>query len=122
MAANASICSLFIVIAFLGFNLISAVKVGDTESGKCSWYAGPGTTANGEWFDGSTMTAAHKTLPFNTMVRTSFKGRSVTLRINDRGPFVAGRILDVSRRAAEMMGTIDTGVWDCTLTIVSLPK
>lgn len=121
MVFKISTCSLFIVSVFLGFNLILAVKPGDTEKGKCSWYSGPGTTANGEYFDGSTMTAAHKTLPFNTVIQTSYNGKTVKLRINDRGPFVTGRILDVSKAAASRLDTIDKGVWDCTLKIISVP-
>lgn len=74
------------------------------QSGKASWY-GPGfhgrTTANGERYNMHAMTAAHKTLPFGTMVRVINKrnGKSVTLRINDRGPYKAGRIIDLSKAA-----------------------
>ncbi|XP_044006306.1 probable endolytic peptidoglycan transglycosylase RlpA [Aphidius gifuensis] len=116
--------NLFIVLSSLGLNLILAQNVGDTESGICSWYGEPseeGTTANGEHFDGTDMTAAHKTLPFNTVVSVGYNGQTVTVRINDRGPFTPGRILDVSKRAATDLGVIDKGIWDCTLTIESLP-
>ncbi len=79
------------------------------EVGIASWY-GPGfhgkTTASGQRYDMYAMTAAHKTLPFGTRVRvTNLKNRrSVVLTINDRGPFVAGRIVDVSKRAAQALG------------------
>jgi rare lipoprotein A len=78
------------------------------ETGIASWYGDAfhgGTTANGEAFDMDTMTAAHPTLPMPTLVRVTNldNGRSVTLRVNDRGPFKAGRIIDVSRRAAELL-------------------
>ncbi|MEP3422068.1 MAG: septal ring lytic transglycosylase RlpA family protein [Erythrobacter sp.] len=68
-------------------------------------------TANGERFDMRAMTAAHKTLPFGTMVRVTNprNGRSVTVRINDRGPFIAGRTIDLSRGAAERIGMISSG-------------
>ena len=58
-------------------------------------------TASGERFNPNTLTAAHKTLPFGTKVRITYKGRSVVVRINDRGPFVRGRTIDLSRAAAK---------------------
>lgn len=79
------------------------------ETGIASWY-GPGfharRTANGETFDQDTLTAAHPTLQMPTLVRVTNleNGRSAVLRVNDRGPFVNGRILDVSRRSAELLG------------------
>ena len=77
--------------------------------GEASWY-GPGfhgrLTANGERFDQEAMTAAHKTLPFGTrvLVRVPRTGREVVVRINDRGPYVAGRIIDLSSAAANAIG------------------
>lgn len=72
-----------------------------------SWY-GPGfngrRTASGERFDQWAMTAAHRTLPFGTLVKVTHKGRSVVVRINDRGPFIRGRHLDLSRGAAKRIG------------------
>lgn len=93
------------------------------QVGIASWY-GPNfhgnRTANGEIFDMNKMTAAHKSLPFETKVRvTDLKSnRSVTVRINDRGPFIKGRILDLSRRAAEKLGIIDTGTAEVGLQII----
>lgn len=68
-------------------------------------------TANGERFDMNAMTAAHRTLPFGTQVRVTNprNGRSVTVRINDRGPFIRGRTIDLSRRAARELGMIQRG-------------
>ena len=83
--------------------------------GSASWY-GPGfhgrTTANGEQFDENTLTAAHKTLPFNTRLKVTnrMNGRSVVVRINDRGPYIGNRTLDLSRAAADCLGSIGTGV------------
>ena len=83
-------------------------------SGNASWY-GPGfagrLTANGEVFDPSQLTAAHKTLPFGTRVRVTNlnNGRSIDVRINDRGPFKPGRVIDLSRAAAERIGMIGSG-------------
>lgn len=79
------------------------------QCGSASWY-GPGfhgrTTANGERFDQNAMTAAHKRLPFGAKVRVTnqINGKSLTLRINDRGPFAKGRILDASKAAAGKLG------------------
>jgi rare lipoprotein A len=79
------------------------------EVGIASWY-GPGfqgkRTANGERFDTRALTAAHKTLPFGTRVRVKSlaDGKEVVVRINDRGPFIAGRIIDLSRAAAQALG------------------
>ena len=84
------------------------------ESGVPSWY-GPDfhgrQTANGEKYDMNAMTAAHRTLPFNTMVLVENldNGRSVKVRINDRGPFAKGRIIDLSKAAAEKMDMIGPG-------------
>ncbi len=79
------------------------------ETGIASWY-GPGfhgkSTANGESFDQNALTAAHRTLPMPSMVRVTNldNGRSIKVRINDRGPFKNGRIIDLSRRAADLLG------------------
>jgi rare lipoprotein A len=69
-------------------------------------YAGGSKTASGENFDPGQLTAAHRTLPFGTMVRVTNKttGQSVVVRINDRGPFIRGRVIDLSPRAAAAVG------------------
>lgn len=85
-----------------------------TETGIASWY-GPGfhkgRTASGEVYDKYEMTAAHRTLQMPSLVRVTNldNGRSVIVRVNDRGPFKRGRVIDVSKRAAEMLGMIGTG-------------
>ena len=77
------------------------------NGGVASWY-GPGfagrKTANGERFNPSEYTAAHRTLPFGSKVRVTHNGRSVVVRINDRGPFHGGRVIDLSQAAAEELG------------------
>jgi rare lipoprotein A len=84
------------------------------ETGIASWY-GPGfhekNTANGEVYDQNSLTAAHKTLPMPSIVEVTNleNGRSIKLRVNDRGPFVAGRVIDVSRRGAQLLGFHDRG-------------
>ncbi len=92
-------------------------------SGRVSWY-GPGLegnqTANQERFNKMGMTAAHKTLKFNTMVEVTDRltGRSVVVRINDRGPYVGNRVLDLAQGAAEALDIIDRGVIDADMRIV----
>lgn len=87
----------------------------DEQSGMASWY-GPGfhgnRSASGEVFDQNALTAAHRTLPFGTQVRVTNlnTGQSVVVRINDRGPFSGGRIIDLSRGAAGEIGMISSGV------------
>ncbi|WP_282456841.1 septal ring lytic transglycosylase RlpA family protein [Chitinophaga sedimenti] len=86
-----------------------------TEAGKASYYADKFVgrkTANGETFRQTKLTAAHKTLPFGTKVKVVNKdnGRTVKVRINDRGPFVAGRIIDLSKKAAKKIGLVQAGV------------
>lgn len=98
-------------------------SAGWTETGVASWYGEPfhgRTTASGETYDMDELTAAHQTLPFGTRVRVENldNGRSVTLRITDRGPFVGGRILDVSRRGAQELEMIGPGTARVRITIV----
>ena len=77
-------------------------------------------TANGESFNMNSMTAAHKTLPFGTKVRVTNRrnGKSVVVRINDRGPWSDGRVIDLSRAAAEDLDMIDRGVVSVTLEVL----
>lgn len=77
-----------------------------------SWYGQEsGTrTANGERFTGNDMTAAHRTLPFGTKLRVTYRGKSVVVRVNDRGPYITGRSLDLSRAAAARLGMIPAGI------------
>ena len=81
--------------------------VADIADGVASWY-GPGfagrRTASGERFNPAELTAAHRTLPFGSKVRVTHNGRSVVVRINDRGPFHGGRVIDLSQAAAEQIG------------------
>jgi rare lipoprotein A len=86
-----------------------------TETGKGSYYADKfqgRKTASGEIFKQEKLTAAHRTLPFGTKVKVVnlANGRSVNVTINDRGPFAAGRIIDVSKKAARKLGMVDAGV------------
>ncbi|UPK70393.1 septal ring lytic transglycosylase RlpA family protein [Chitinophaga filiformis] len=86
-----------------------------TENGKASYYADKfegRKTASGETYRKNGLTAAHRTLPFGTKVKVLniSNGKSVTVRINDRGPFSQGRVIDLSKKAAKRIGMLTTGV------------
>jgi len=101
----------------------TVVRVGDSFIGRASWY-GPDfhgkSTSNGEAYDMYAMTAAHKTLPMNTVVRVtnSDNGAQAVVRINDRGPFVESRIIDLSYAAGEKIGLNRTGTAPVTLEVL----
>ncbi|MFD0803526.1 septal ring lytic transglycosylase RlpA family protein [Streptomonospora algeriensis] len=93
------------------------------QGGSCeaSMYSEPQPTASGERFDPSAMTAAHKTLPMDTMVEVTNpdNGTSVTVRINDRGPYIAGRCLDLSTASFEQIASASAGVVDVRWQVLS---
>ena len=95
----------FVAALTLSIVFIGALPVVKAQTGIASIYSG-GKTANGEIAKASNFTAAHKTLPFGTLVRVTHQhsGRSVVVRINDRGPFVHGRIIDLMPAAARVLG------------------
>lgn len=88
--------------------------------GTASYYLHPQRVASGARFNPSAMTAAHRTLPFGTLVRVKHleNGRTVDVRINDRGPYVAGRILDLSRAAAAVIGMTARGIGRVSMTVL----
>jgi rare lipoprotein A len=90
------------------------------SQGVASFYSEDQKTASGEQFDKNELTAAHPTLPFGTRVRVTnvSTGRSVTVRVNDRGPYVRGRVVDVSYSAAEALGMVNKGVANVRLDVV----
>jgi rare lipoprotein A len=99
---------------------------GHDMEGLASWYAGKfqgRLTASGEVFDTNLLTAAHRTLPFGTIVRVTRTdtGDSVDVRINDRGPFVEGRVIDLSRAGAQAIAMTGAGVVPVRLTVIRLP-
>lgn len=98
---------------------------GDTQTGVASWYGDPyhgRRAANGEIYDMNAFTAAHRTWPFDTMVRVTnlTNQREVDVRITDRGPFVDGRIIDLSRAAAEHIELIGPGIAHVRLQVLSI--
>jgi peptidoglycan lytic transglycosylase len=103
-----------ITVGLLGTAALIPINVAKADQvGRASWYALPQSkTANGERMNPNDLTAAHRSLPFGTrvLVENLSNGRSVVVRINDRGPFTGGRIIDLSRAAAATLGMIDSGV------------
>ena len=103
--------------ALVAVTVAAGLMVGTSASsaaaqcGRASWYALHSRTASGERMNPSALTAAHRTLPFGTRLKVTNKnnGRSVVVRINDRGPFIKGRMLDLSRGAASELGFISSG-------------
>jgi len=107
LRTNIVTVGLFSAAALLPLSAAKAEQVGSA-----SWYALTSKTASGEMMDPSAMTAAHPSLPFGTkvLVENLTNGKSVEVRINDRGPFIGGRIIDVSKAAASTLGMIGAGV------------
>lgn len=97
------------------------VATGMSFSGIASWYDIGTRTANGEAFNPDAMTAAHPSLPFGTLVRVTFRGNSVVVRINDRGPFTGGRIIDLSRGSAQAIGLKSAGIGTVQVEVVQRP-
>jgi len=109
----------FIIVLII---LLSTVTMAIAQTGGASVYGGSdglcgNKTASGEKFNCEALTAAHKTLAFGTRVQVTYKGKSIVVRINDRGPFVGGRIIDLSPAAARALGIRGLG----TVTLKVLP-
>jgi rare lipoprotein A len=95
----------------------------NVQTGKASWYGDAHhgkKTASGEPYDQTQLTAAHRSLPLGTRVRVTnvANGRTVVVRINDRGPFVGGRIIDLSRAAAQELGSLGAGLFPVRLEVL----
>ncbi len=111
--------------AMLVYRTMKSIKNG-SEFGRATYYGGKfegRSTANGETFQGHLPTAAHKTLPFNTIVRVTnlANGRQIDLRVNDRGPYVNGTIIDLSTMAFDDIASLSTGVIHSEVEIISTP-
>ena len=109
----------------LGAAVFSLVSVSESASaheqcGRASWYALTSTTASGERMNPSKFTAAHRNLEFGTKVKVinQNNGRSVVVRINDRGPFIRNRVIDVSKAAASELGFVSRGVTSICYQVV----
>jgi rare lipoprotein A len=93
---------------------------GSGFAGKASFYGNESgsKTASGQRFNQNAMTAAHRSLPFGTKVRVTYRGQSVVVTINDRGPFIKGRVLDLSKGAARAVGLTGAGVGHVTAEVI----
>jgi rare lipoprotein A len=116
----------FILFFFMLFLLLYCGS-GSQLQGIASWYGEEWhgkKTANGEIYDMYSMTAAHKTLPFGTIVKVKDldSGKEVVVRINNRGPFIKGRVIDLSYAAAQKLDILDKGITPCKITIIKMPK
>lgn len=114
---------LFGISACMGAGAM-APDPGETTTGEASYYADRfigQRTASGERYDPDALTAAHRSLPFGTQVRVTrlSNGQSVVVRINDRGPFVRGRVIDVSHAAARRLDMMREGVVSVTVEVIS---
>jgi len=118
-AAGLFLAGLITVAATL--TSISQASAATPSCGRASWYALTSQTASGERMDPSKLTAAHPRLGFGTKVEVinSRNGKSVVVRINDRGPFIKGRIIDVSKAAAGQLGMIKSGVAKVCYRVIS---
>jgi rare lipoprotein A len=110
-------------MAHLGRN----ANIGDTEEGEATFYGRRhhgGPTASGERFNMYALTAAHRTLRFGALVRVEnlLNGRQVVVRINDRGPFSRGRIIDLSYAAARIIDMVGAGIVPVRLQVLALPE
>lgn len=108
--AGISAGALIVFVAFAVLVILTPPSMAKS-CGKASWYGATGNrTASGSHYDGSQMIVAHRTLPFGTKLKVTYKGRSVVVTTADRGPFIRGRELDLSHAAAKKLGMINAGV------------
>ena len=101
-------------------NANAAVRPAGSFAGIASFYGNEAgsKTASGQRFNENDMTAAHRSLPFGTKLRVTHRGRSVVVTINDRGPFIKGRVLDLSKGAARAVGLTSSGVGHVTAEVL----
>jgi rare lipoprotein A len=110
----------FALLAFVATSWAAMPSGASAETGRASWYALTSKTASGERCNPNALTAAHRTLPFGTKVKVENlkNGRAVVVRINDRGPFVGGRIIDLTKAAADRLGFVRAGTAKVRLTVL----
>lgn len=110
------------MVVFVGVLVAVSNDRAEARTGLASWYGANfagSPTASGEVFDPSAFTAAHKTLPFGTVLTVSYRGRSTQVTVNDRGPYTGGRDLDLSHAAANYLGLTRVGVDRVDYTVTS---
>ncbi|APX69852.1 MULTISPECIES: septal ring lytic transglycosylase RlpA family protein [unclassified Brucella] len=100
-----------LAVAATGLLAVTAIEASAEQCGGASWYALTSRTASGERMNPAGLTAAHRTLPLGSKVKVTNQknGKSLVVRINDRGPFIKGRVLDLSKGAASRLGFIGAG-------------
>jgi rare lipoprotein A len=111
-----------LAVAIAAFALLGTAQANAAPGcGHASWYALSSKTASGERMNAAKLTAAHRSLPFGTKVLVTNKrnGKSVVVRINDRGPFIRGRVIDVSKAAAKDIGMVSSGTAQVCYQIVA---
>ena len=120
MKTRASALAVAVVVLSAMVGSVSQAEAAASQCGKASWYKMGTRTASGERMNASALAAAHRSLPFGTKVRVEnlSNGRSVVVRINDRGPFAGGRVIDLTQGAAERIGMIRSGVAPVKVTVV----
>jgi len=116
LARHIKLLAVLLALSALSTNALAAHAM----RGLAAYYSSSHATASGERFNRGALTAAHRTLPFGTLVRVTRtdNGRSVVVRINDRGPYGGGRIIDVSVAAAQQLGMTGRGVAPVVLEVV----
>jgi rare lipoprotein A len=109
-----------VAATLVAFSITSFQTSALAQTGRASWYALTSKTANGERCNPQAMTAAHPTLPFGTKVKVENlkNGKTVVVRINDRGPFVGGRIIDLTKGAASKLGFVSAGTAKVRMTVL----
>lgn len=116
------LCSVrsFVTAAVVIASTVTLTQEVMAEVGRASWYSLTSKTASGERCDPGALTAAHRSLPFGTRVKVENlkNGKSVIVRINDRGPFVGGRIIDLTKAAANRLGFVTAGIAKVRLTVI----
>lgn len=99
--------------------LVSLITVSrgyaQSQKGRISYYSEGKSTSSGERFNKRALTCAHRTLPFGTVVKVGYRGKTVACRVNDRGPYVRGRVLDISLGSAQALGITHAGVVYATM-------
>ena len=119
--------TLVAALLLVGFDADARMTSGDVQTGKASYYHDRfhgRTTASGAKYNKNALSAAHKTLPLGSKVKVTDArtGKSVVVRINDRGPFIKGRVIDLSRAAAKEIGLTKKGVSPVKVEVLSVPK
>ena len=109
-----------VVAVLIALSNVAVMKSALAETGRASWYSLTSRTASGERCNPGAMTAAHRSLPFGTKVKVENlkTGKSVVVRINDRGPYVGGRIIDLTKAAAHRLGIVGSGTAKVRLTVL----